>query len=93
MKQRRPMQNQTAAIGAAGNVIPVNIYLMKILLILVLLLSFSLACKKDGITSAIDRPCGTYKSGQSLRKGPEGGCYYINSNGNKTYVEREACSC
>ena len=56
-----------------------------------------MACQKDEGTvtqqGAVDRACGTYKSGQSLRKEPEGGCYYINSNGNKTYVEREACSC
>ena len=23
--------------------------------------------------------------------GPRGGCYYINSNGNKTYVDRSMC--
>jgi hypothetical protein len=23
--------------------------------------------------------------------GPRGGCYYINSNGNKTYVDRSLC--
>jgi len=23
--------------------------------------------------------------------GPKGGCYYINSNGNKTYVDRALC--
>lgn len=39
-----------------------------------------------------DTPCGTYKSKQ-LYKGPQGGCYYINSNGNKTYVDRSYCSC
>jgi len=37
--------------------------------------------------------CGTYKNGQQLYKGSEGGCYYINSGGNKTYVERSACTC
>lgn len=26
-----------------------------------------------------------------LYRGPQGGCYYINSNGNKTYVQ--GCSC
>jgi len=25
-------------------------------------------------------------------RGPRGGCYYINSNGNKTYVERSVCN-
>lgn len=24
--------------------------------------------------------------------GPRGGCYYINSNGNKTYVDRSMCN-
>ena len=24
-------------------------------------------------------------------QGPRGGCYYINSNGNKTYVDRSRC--
>jgi hypothetical protein len=29
--------------------------------------------------------------GRELHVGPRGGCYYINSNGNKTYVDRSAC--
>jgi len=36
--------------------------------------------------------CGTH-NGNTLYTGPEGGCYYYNSNGNKTYVEREECDC
>ncbi|MBO0947357.1 PKD domain-containing protein [Fibrella forsythiae] len=36
--------------------------------------------------------CGSYNS-KTLYKGPEGGCYYINSNGNKTYVDRSYCKC
>jgi hypothetical protein len=36
--------------------------------------------------------CGTY-NGHSLYKGPDGGCYYINSNGNKVYVDRNKCRC
>ena len=36
--------------------------------------------------------CGTH-NGRTLYKGPEGGCYYINSNGNKTYVDRKKCNC
>jgi len=36
--------------------------------------------------------CGTY-NGRSLYLGPEGGCYYINSSGNKTYVDRSNCKC
>lgn len=30
-------------------------------------------------------------SSQSYHLGPRGGCYYINSNGNKTYVDRSLC--
>jgi hypothetical protein len=56
-----------------------------------------IACSKtdmDSNTKASgEKPCGTYKSGQKLFTGPEGGCYYYNSNGNKTYVERAACNC
>lgn len=25
-------------------------------------------------------------------RGPRGGCYYINANGNKTYVDRSICN-
>jgi len=55
------------------------------------------ACSKTNMESNTnvsgEKPCGTYKSGQKLYTGPEGGCYYYNSNGNKTYVERSACNC
>lgn len=47
------------------------------------------ACASDG-------DCGTKTvSGvqRSLVKGPEGGCYYVNSNGNKSYVDRSECQC
>lgn len=30
-------------------------------------------------------------AGASLQQGPKGGCYYINRNGNKTYVDRACC--
>lgn len=36
--------------------------------------------------------CGTH-NGEQLYLGPKGGCYYINSNGNKTYVDRSECHC
>jgi hypothetical protein len=29
--------------------------------------------------------------GVELKRGPKGGCYYINKNGNKTYVDRSCC--
>jgi hypothetical protein len=31
-------------------------------------------------------------NGHTLIVGRRGGCYYINSNGNKTYVDRSYCS-
>ncbi|MCL6296275.1 hypothetical protein [Jejuia spongiicola] len=36
--------------------------------------------------------CGTH-NGKLLWTGPQGGCYYKNSNGNKTYVDRSECNC
>ncbi len=42
--------------------------------------------------SDISFKCG-YHNGKKLYKGPKGGCYYINSNGNKTYVDRKKCNC
>ncbi|GEM_PF-2294760 len=30
-------------------------------------------------------------SGATLQQGPKGGCFYINRNGNKTYVDRACC--
>lgn len=44
-----------------------------------------LSCTDDSI-------CGTHE-GKQLYEGPEGGCYYINSNDNKTYVDRSECNC
>lgn len=38
----------------------------------------------------VDAPIGLYNNRQ-LYVGPRGGCYYINSNGNKTYVDRSLC--
>lgn len=46
----------------------------------------------SGSGSGGGTPCGTY-NGKRLYKGPEGGCYYINSNGNKTYVDKSLCKC
>lgn len=36
--------------------------------------------------------CGIY-NGNKLITGPKGGCYYINSNSNKTYIDRSFCNC
>ena len=32
------------------------------------------------------------KASRNYIRGPRGGCYYINSNGNKTYVDRSLCN-
>lgn len=42
------------------------------------------------------RECGTKVVSDLTRTlfvGPEGGCYYVNSNGNKSYVDRSDCNC
>lgn len=56
---------------------------MKMLFIIALSISI-FACKKSS--------CGYY-NGHQLYKGSNGGCYYINSNGNKTYVDNVHCDC
>jgi hypothetical protein len=66
--------------------------------ILALLLSLAMVNCSDSSASYDDdntnysRSCGTY-NGHNLYKGPNGGCYYINSKGNKTYVDRKHCNC
>jgi hypothetical protein len=55
-----------------------------------------LSCGDSDTDIAADVPCGTkVVSGvqKSLYKGPEGGCYYENSSGNKSYVDRTDCNC
>jgi hypothetical protein len=42
-----------------------------------------------GSASAWAASCGP--SAARLIVGPRGGCYYINRNGNKTYVARSCC--
>lgn len=36
-------------------------------------------------------PAGQDVVARDLIRGPRGGCYYINGNGNKTYVDRSRC--
>ena len=59
---------------------------------------FLLACSTDSVntnnngnTSSGVTNCD--HNGKTLYEGPQGGCYYINSNGNKTYVDRWECDC
>ncbi|AXY72695.1 hypothetical protein D3H65_01325 [Paraflavitalea soli] len=58
-------------------------------MLLVVLISLAFACGKSGGT---ETGCGTY-NGKTLYKGANGGCYYYNSNGNKTYVDSSKCHC
>jgi len=46
----------------------------------------------DGEGTRTEWECGTH-NGNTLYTGPRGGCYYYNSNGNKTYVDRSECNC
>jgi len=59
----------------------------KIILIAVFAIA-GLSCGSDDSGGG----CGSH-NGKSLQKGPDGGCYYINSSGNKTYVDRSECKC
>jgi len=71
----------------------------KTILILTILLSlfFTISCnvedesviESDALT---EWKCG-FHNGNQLWTGPRGGCYYYNSNGNKTYVDRSECNC
>ncbi len=50
---------------------------------------------KSTSSSPSPRKTNKSKSSSSSRnyiRGPRGGCYYINSNGNKTYVDRSMCN-
>lgn len=42
--------------------------------------------------SKSEEPCGKH-NGKQLYTGPRGGCFYINGNGKKTYVDRSECNC
>lgn len=66
---------------------------MKRKLILLTIIAISatfFTCTKDDKTE--ERVCGEYK-GKTLYTGPKGGCYYKQSDGEKTYVDRKYCKC
>ena len=49
-----------------------------------------ISCSEDNVD------CGTKVVNDQtvvLELGPQGGCFYENSNGNKTYVDRSDCKC
>lgn len=69
---------------------------LKVLILLIMTVTV-MSCDNTGIEDSTQENtssngCGFY-NGHTLHEGPQGGCYYINSNGNKTYVERKYCSC
>ena len=68
----------------------------KLTLLFIVFSSLSLSCESNDDTNEAEnlteRECGTH-NGNTLFTGPEGGCYYYNSNGNKTYVDRSECNC
>lgn len=59
--------------------------------VLVALLSLPLCLQSCGDESS-DPSCGSY-NGKKVSQGPQGGCYYLNSSGNKEYVDRSYCNC
>jgi len=65
----------------------------KLTIILIFALSILMSCEKnEEDDSRTEWECGTH-NGNTLFTGPQGGCYYYNGNGNKTYVDRSECSC
>ena len=71
----------------------------KITIIFILLIGVStfISCdssedEEEYIEARTEWECGTH-NGNTLYTGPQGGCYYYNSNGNKTYVDRSECNC
>jgi uncharacterized membrane protein len=73
--------------------------IMFFILIIASSFAFSVSCSSgndtavDDSTAAVaDWKCGTH-NGNQLWTGPKGGCYYYNSNNNKTYVDKSECSC
>lgn len=68
----------------------------KLILLFIFLLSISLSCESSDDANEEETrtewECGTH-NGNTLFTGPQGGCYYYNSNGNKTYVDRSECNC
>ncbi|SEJ20427.1 hypothetical protein SAMN04487995_3754 [Dyadobacter koreensis] len=61
-------------------------------LLLSLILVFAFSCSSSDDVNPSSGGCGTH-SGHSLILGLKGGCYYLNGNGNKTYVSRSECNC
>lgn len=60
--------------------------------VLIVLACCSKADNSTSTSTSTSTSCGTY-NGHTLYKGPQGGCYYIKSNGEKEYVNRSRCRC
>jgi hypothetical protein len=65
---------------------------MRKILPLFLLAAALLSAPSCSKKSEEDPKCGTY-NGKTVYLGPQGGCYYYNSQGNKEYVARNFCNC
>jgi len=64
----------------------------KLTLLLFVCFASLISCESEDDNIHSNSSCGTH-NGNQLHKGPEGGCYYYNSNGNKTYIDRSECNC
>lgn len=68
-------------------------------LILILSIIFCVSCSESSNTDEIidGNTFSEWKyrthNGKQLWTGPQGGCYYMNSNGNKTHANRSECNC
>lgn len=56
-------------------------------IVLCLTFLFTVSCSSDNLTESCKY------NGHILHKGIEGGCYYINSSGDKEYVDKVNCNC
>lgn len=66
--------------------------LLFIIIACIFMVIIPISCSESSPDEDVEIPCGIY-NGNQLFKGPKGGCYYKNSNNNKTYVDRSYCSC
>lgn len=67
---------------------------MKKIYILILSLSSIILTSCESGGEEVD--CGTTVISGSIKQlnlGPQGGCFYVNDNGNKSYVDRSECRC
>ncbi len=66
----------------------------KIILILAIIVgsALTISCSEKDEETLSEWKCGTY-NGNQLWTGPRGGCYYYNTNSNRTYVDRCECNC